>query len=84
MRQLREEALIQLHSKARQTWRLARLAAPGIRVRHLCCAACWRTLLLRPGTVTCSKTAYCYKELKLCLELYMHDQTTALGGGETS
>ena len=37
--QLREEALVQLHSEARQTWQLARLAAPHIRVRHLCCAA---------------------------------------------
>ena len=35
VRQLCEEALVQLHSKARQVRRLARLAAPSVRIGHL-------------------------------------------------
>ena len=34
--QLRQEALVQLHCKARQVRRLPGLAAPRVRVRQLC------------------------------------------------
>ena len=39
VRQLGEEALVQLHRKARQVRRLARLAAPCVRIGHLSCIA---------------------------------------------